>query len=157
MDVSASPHRLEPVSATFHGRDLFAPVAAQLARGATLGAVGQPVDQRGLATVRLPAPRVEDGRLVAHVLAIDRFGNVELNLTAAGLQQAGVDRGTVVEVEAAGERFLGSFQRTFADVKPGEVIVYEDAYRALAIAINQGDAAGLMRLAVDDEVGIRPR
>ena len=157
VDVSASPHRLEPVSATFHGRDVFAPVAAHLARGAALGTVGRPVDQRGLATVRLPVPRVEEGDLVAHVLAIDRFGNVELNLTAGDLQQAGIDRGTVVEFEAAGERFLGSFQRTFADVRPGEVIVYEDAYRSLAIAINQGDAAALMRLAAGDEIGIRPR
>ena len=80
VDVTRSPHRLEPVSATFHGRDIFAPVAAHLAAGAELADAGDPLDPGSLATVELPQPRVEDGALVAHALVFDRFGNVGLNI-----------------------------------------------------------------------------
>ena len=54
MDVTRSPHRLEPVSATFHGRDIFAPVAAHLARGAELADAGDQLDEAELQTVELP-------------------------------------------------------------------------------------------------------
>ena len=80
VDITRSPHRLEPVSATFHGRDIFAPVAAHLARGAELADAGDPLDPDSLERVELPEPRDEDGAVVAHALVIDHFGNVGLNV-----------------------------------------------------------------------------
>ncbi len=157
VDVTRSPHRLEPVSATFHGRDVFAPVAARLASGAEIGDAGEPVDPQTLATVELPQPRVEDGTLVAHALIIDRFGNAGLNVGHEELAGNGLTLGGSVEVEVAGERYLATYAQTFADVRPGELIVYEDAYRSLAVAINRGDAAATLALAPDAEVRLRPR
>jgi S-adenosylmethionine hydrolase len=157
VDVTRSPHRLEPVSATFHGRDLFAPVAAHLAAGAELMDAGEPVEVEGLAAVELPMARVEDGALVAHALVVDRFGNVGLGVDHARLAGTGLRLGGTVEIEVHGERYLATFAQTFADVRPGEVLVYEDAYRALALAINRGDAAATLRLAPDDEVRLSPR
>ncbi len=157
VDVTRSPHRLEPVSATFHGRDVFAPVAARLASGAEIGDAGEPVDPQTLATVQLPQPRVEDGTLVAHALIIDRFGNAGLNVGHEELAGTGLTLGGTVEVEVAGERYLATYAQTFADVRPGELIVYEDAYRSLAVAINRGDAAATLALAPDAEVRLRPR
>src|SRR4051794_37595572 len=75
-EISRSPWRLEPVSATFHGRDLFAPVAAHLAAGEPLAAAGDPLDVADLVALELPSARVEAGALVVHALASDRFGNV---------------------------------------------------------------------------------
>jgi S-adenosylmethionine hydrolase len=157
VDVSRSPHRLEPVSATFHGRDVFAPVAAHLAAGAELADAGDPIDPAGLATVELPAPSVEPGLVVAHALVIDRFGNVSLNLTHEQLAGSGITLGRVVEIETAGERFLAKYAATFADVKAGEILVYQDSYRYLAIAINRGDAADALRVRPDGEVRLVPR
>ncbi len=157
VDVTRSPHRLEPVSATFHGRDVFAPVAARLASGAEIGDAGEPVDPQTLATVQLPQPRVEDGTLVAHALIIDRFGNAGLNVGHEELAGTGLTLGGTVEVEVAGERYLATYAQTFADVRPGELIVYEDAYRSLAVAINRGDAAATLALAPDAEMRLRPR
>jgi hypothetical protein len=157
IDVTRSPHRLEPVSATFHGRDVFAPVAARLAAGAELRESGDPIPPEELETIELPRPRVADGALLAHALLVDRFGNVTLNVTHADLAGSGLKLGGPVEIEAGGERFLASFTQTFADVKTGEILVYEDAYRGLAIAINRGDAAATLQLAPDDEVVLRPR
>jgi hypothetical protein len=157
VDVTRSPHRLEPVSATFHGRDIFAPVAAHLARGAELADAGDQLDPAELQTVELPQPRLEDGTLVGHSLVVDRFGNVSLNVDHDDMAGTGITLGNVVEIEASGERFLATYAQTFADVRPGELIVYEDAYRTLAVAINRGDAAGTLALRPDAEVRLRPR
>jgi S-adenosyl-L-methionine hydrolase (adenosine-forming) len=157
VDVSRSPHRLEPVSATFHGRDIFAPVAAHLALGAELADAGEPVDPAELQTVNLPQPRAEEGLLLAHALDVDRFGNVGLDADHDDTAGTGITLGGTVEIVVAGERYVATYAQTFADVRPGELIVYEDAYRTLAVAINRGDAAGTLGLEPDAEVWLRPR
>jgi S-adenosylmethionine hydrolase len=157
VDITRSPHRLEPVSATFHGRDIFAPVAAHLAAGAELPDAGDPLDPEVLQRVELPQPRDEDGAVVAHALVIDHFGNVGLNVDHDRLAGTGLTLGARVEVEALGESYSATYAQTFADVSPGDLIVYQDAYRTLALAINRGDAAGTLRLSPDAEVRLRPR
>jgi S-adenosylmethionine hydrolase len=157
VDVTRSPHRLEPVSATFHGRDIFAPVAARLAAGAELADAGDPLEPEALAAVDLPAPRHEDGGIVAHALVMDRFGNAGLNVDHDDLAGSGITLGGGVELEVGGERYLATYAQTFADVKPGELLVYQDAYRTLAVAINRGDAAATLALRPDVEVRLRPQ
>ena len=73
VDLERSPFRLEPVSATFHGRDLFAPAAAALALGAALAEVGHAVETGSLVRLDLPSPRSEPDRLAVDVLHLDRF------------------------------------------------------------------------------------
>ena len=157
VDVTRSPHRLEPVSATFHGRDIFAPVAARLAAGAELADAGDPLDPETLARVELPEPREEDGAVVAHALVIDHFGNVGLNVDHERLAGTGITLGGRVAVEATGEHYVATYAQTFADVNPGELLVYQDAYRTLALAINRGDAAATLGLGVDAELRLRPQ
>jgi len=153
VDIARSPHRLEPTSATFHGRDLFAPVTAHLAAGAPLADAGDPIDAGELSTLHIPAARRdEDGGLVAHALAFDRFGNVMLDVEHAELADSGFKLGHGVDVN--GRR--GVYATTFADVPAGELILYEDAYRTLALAVNRGSAALHLGLALDSEVRIRP-
>ena len=146
IDITRSPHRLEPVSATFHGRDLFAPVAAHLAAGAELADAGEPVEPEELQVIELPEPRTEDGTLVAHVLSLDRYGNAALNVGHEILAGSGLTLGRAVELEVGGERRTATFTHTFADVPSGGVLVYEDAYRSLAVAVNRGDAAAALGL-----------
>jgi S-adenosylmethionine hydrolase len=157
VDVTRSPHRLEPVSATFHGRDIFAPVAARLAAGAELADAGDPLEPDALAAVDLPKARRVDGGIVAHALVVDRFGNAGLNVDHDDLAGSGITLGGAVELEVAGERYLATYAQTFADVKPGELLVYEDAYRTLAVAINRGDAAATLALRPDVEVRLQPQ
>jgi S-adenosylmethionine hydrolase len=156
VDVTRSPHRLEPVSATFHGRDIFAPVAAHLAAGAELADAGDPLDPDLLERVELPEPREQDGEVVAHALVIDHFGNVGLNVDHDRLAGTGMTLGGRVAVAAGGERYVATYAQTFADVSAGELIVYQDAYRTLALAINRGDAAATLGLGVDAEVRLQP-
>jgi S-adenosylmethionine hydrolase len=157
VDITRSPHRLEPVSATFHGRDIFAPVAAHLAAGAECADAGDPLDPETLAVVELPEPRSEDSAILAHCLVVDRFGNVGLNVDHERLAGTGITLGGTVEIEVADERYLATYAQAFADVTPGELLVYEDAYRTLALAINRGDAAATLGVRPDAEVRLRPR
>jgi S-adenosyl-L-methionine hydrolase (adenosine-forming) len=153
IDVARSRHRLEPTSATFHGRDLFAPVTAHLAAGAALGEAGDPLDPGELAALHMPtARRDEDGGLVAHALAFDRFGNVMLDVEHGELAGSGLKLGRRVTINDE----LAHYATTFADVPPGELLLYEDAYRTLALAVNRGSAAHHLGLDLDAEVHIRP-
>ena len=154
VDIGRSRWRLQPVSATFHGRDIFAPVAANLAAGQPLAEAGEPCQPETLATLELPRAQVDDGSLVTHALASDRFGNVILDATHTDLSNTGVRLGRPLELEVGAQRFLAWYAVTFADVRPGEVLVYEDAYRTLAVAVNRGSAAELLGLAPDRELRI---
>jgi hypothetical protein len=159
VDIGRSPWRLEPVSHTFHGRDIFAPVAAFLAAGWPLAEAGDPLDPAGLVGLKLPeTQREEDGALIAHVLSIDRFGNVELNVSHDELAGSGLLLGHAVLLEAgAGRRRRAQYAVTFADVAPGELLVYEDAWRMLAVAVNRGNAARELALRPDSALRVRPQ
>jgi S-adenosylmethionine hydrolase len=154
MDVGRSPWRLEPVSATFHGRDIFAPVAAHLAAGDDLAEAGEPCEPDSLTRLELPRPEAGDGVLTAHVVAVDRFGNAILDATHADLDGSGIRLGRPLEIAVGPRRFTAWYAMTFADVRPGEILVYEDAYRTLAVAVNRGDAARMLGLADDTELRI---
>jgi S-adenosyl-L-methionine hydrolase (adenosine-forming) len=152
VDVATSEFRLEPASSTFHGRDLFAPVAASLALGADLTVAGEPVAIDSLNALEIPAPRIWPDRIVAHVVRTDRFGNVALNVRHEDLADGPLRLGKSLAVESAGERMGARFARTFEDVRPGELMLYEDSTSTLALAVNRGSAADLLRLRRDDEV-----
>ena len=156
VDIGRSPFALQPVSATFHGRDIFAPVAARLAAGVALSEVGVPCDPAGLVRLELPRPAVRDGVLLAHAVYLDRFGNVQLDVERGRVPAWGVSPGQHVAVSLRGESWPGFYGRTFADVGPGELLVYEDAYGRLAVAVNQGSAVGRLGISVGDELRIAP-
>ena len=152
VDVARSPHRLEPASATFHGRDLFAPVAAHLANGEPLGAAGDPLEPSELVRLDMPLAYLDGEELVAHPLGFDRFGNVMLDVEHTELAESGLRLGRRVLVNDR----EAVFAVTFADVPRGSLLLYEDAYRTLSLAINRGSARDELGLEPDGEVRIRP-
>jgi S-adenosyl-L-methionine hydrolase (adenosine-forming) len=154
-ELANAKYALDNVSRTFHGRDLFSPAAAHLAAGVPLDELGPPLAVDALARLDLPEPEVGENRIRATVLYIDRFGNVQLNLTREHLQRAEVLPGTVLEVELSLDRYYAIAARTFADARKGDVILYEDSYRNIALAISGGNAAELFGAAPGQEVRIR--
>lgn len=181
VEIGDSRERLQPVSATFHGRDLFAPVAAALADGVPLAELGEPLDPGSLRRLEVPHAQISGDALHAHVLGVDRFGNLALDATAQQLEQIGAMARSrlVVEatpapaggshvrqqdraIEVAGSRraqgdggALVLHGRAFADVAAGELLLYEDARGMLAIAVNLGSAANRLRLGRGDELVLR--
>jgi S-adenosylmethionine hydrolase len=157
LDLGASPERLLPVSSTFHGRDIFAPVAAALADGARPESVGEPLDPTLLKGLLLPAAGISSGALRAHVAGIDRFGNVALDGTAEQLEQIGLRMASDLEIEAHGQRSAAIRARTFADVPPGALLLFEDSREMVALAVNEGSAAQALGLSHGDPVEVRQR
>jgi S-adenosylmethionine hydrolase len=156
VDIARSPFRLEPVSATFHGRDIFAPVTAHLACGTPLAQAGDPCDPDELVALELPRARIVNGKLIAHVLSVDRFGNLQLDVEHGDLPDLGLKLGHGVELQAgSGDSSRAHYVRTFADVGPGELLLYEDSYQRLAVAVSHGDAAERLRVGAGDELRIK--
>ena len=151
-ELANPAYALESVSRTFHGRDLFSPAAAHLASGVGLGQLGPPIDPEALVRLDVPEPDVGPARLRATILAVDRFGNIALNLERSHLDAAGVVPGMRVELAARGSRYYAVAARTFADAPTGELILYEDSYRNAAVAVARGDAAALLGVAEGDEI-----
>jgi S-adenosylmethionine hydrolase len=156
FDIGASRYRLDPVSATFHGRDLFAPVAANLALGAALEDAGTPVDAGSLEVLELPAAAVSAGRAQARVMAVDRFGNLQLNLTADDMRAAGFEQGQCVEVLSPRRTGEATYAGTFGEVGAGRAVIIEDSAGRIAVAVNQGRAAGALGVGVDAALLLQP-
>jgi S-adenosylmethionine hydrolase len=118
---------------TFHGRDVFAPAAAELAQGITLDALGEPCEDPVIR--RTPeATRREDGAVMGIVITIDRFGNAVTNLVAR--------RGGTVDV--AGRMI--PLRRTYVDAAPGEVVALVGSSGLVEIALREGNAAAELAL-----------
>jgi S-adenosylmethionine hydrolase len=96
---------------------------------------------------------VEAGTLVAHVLYVDQFGNLQLD--AGDDEVSDIEAGQRVTLQVGSRAWEGRRVRTFADVDAAELLVYEDSYRRLAIAVRNGSAAQRLALAADGEVRIR--
>ena len=144
---------LTPLSATFHGRDIFAPAAARLAAGLKLEAAGTPVEPESLDRIDLPEPRRHRDGLTAIAVLVDRFGNVALNLRSRDLEKARLTE--TVELLTGGERYLARVARTFASVRASDIVVLIDSYGQASVAVNNGSAAEVLGLDAGDEVRLR--
>jgi S-adenosylmethionine hydrolase len=133
-------YRLPTVSATFHGRDVFAPAAAHLATGVPPNALGPAVDPASLVALPAPVCEVEGDRIRVEVLAVDHFGNVALAAGAAELDAVGLRAGAAVTLQwsaGAQQVLVGT---TFSDVVPRELVLLVDSAGHLAVACRGGSA-----------------
>ena len=153
-EIVNAAYALTPVSPTFHGRDIFAPAAAHLASGLPLAELGPPIDAEALVRLELPRAEVRPNRIAATVLYVDAFGNMQLNLTREHLDQAELEPGARVELELAGQRYFAVAARTFSDARVGDLILYEDSYGNVAVAMNRGNAAEMLAASADQELRI---
>jgi S-adenosylmethionine hydrolase len=139
---------LRPVSRTFHGRDVFAPVAAHLARGGSFHSVGP--ELADYARLPWPALREAGGEITGEVLVVDRFGNAITNIPEAGLP-AGMPAGVVW----AGRRRLCRVEACYAAVPPGGTVAVFGSSGFLEIAVNGGSAAPRFGLHPGSRVTLR--
>jgi len=136
VDVSRSPYRLRPVSRTFHGRDVFAPVAAALANGVDPARLGPAV-----ATMQRlrPSRPVRRGKaLVGAVLWVDGFGNATTDIAATDLARADF-RGQRLSITIAGH--VVPFRSSYAAVSPGRAVALVNSSDLVEIAVNAGSAS----------------
>lgn len=135
FDVSRSAVRLRPVSRTFHGRDVFAPVAAALASGVAPERLGKPV--RAMHRFRPPVPRRRGSSVVGQILWTDTFGNLATNVAAGDLARA--FRGGKVSITIAGH--VVPFRPSYAGVPSGRPVALINSADLVEVAVNGGSAA----------------
>ncbi|OGO05038.1 MAG: hypothetical protein A2Y73_02495 [Chloroflexi bacterium RBG_13_56_8] len=138
----------EAVSHTFHGRDIFAPVAAHLANGVSLTKLGEPIDDLVWLDAPQPAQHA-DGSISGHVIHIDRFGNVITNIPAEMLTSRRDWRVWVGNASVTG------LSTTYASGEPGDLIALIGSHGNLEVAIREGDAARAAGVGVGAEVWVR--
>jgi S-adenosylmethionine hydrolase len=101
-------------------------------------------DPDALVRLDVPQPELGPDKIGATVLYVDSFGNVALNVTREHVAGVGIVPGTQVELELGGERFYAVSARTFADARTGDIMLYEDSYRNMSVAISGGNAAEML-------------
>jgi S-adenosylmethionine hydrolase len=153
-ELANPAYALETISRTFHARDLFSPAAAHLACGVSLEELGPPIAADALVRLDLPQPEIGADRIAGTVLYVDSFGNIALNVTREHVAQVGIVPGTQIELELGGERFYAVAARTFADARPGDIMLYEDSYRNMSVAISGGDAAAMLHARAGQSIRI---
>jgi S-adenosylmethionine hydrolase len=154
---------LPRTSSTFHGRDIFSPVAAHLATGTPFASVGPEVPLDLLVQLDAPSPEVAEGELRTAVLYVDSFGNVRFAAEPADLVAAigGLEPGRRVAVEFEPLDGDGpvvertTWQATFGRVPVGASLLFEDSLGRVSLADNQGDAAARLGVAVGRAARIR--
>jgi len=147
---------LHPVSATFHGRDIFMPVAAHLAEGTELATAGEEIDLADLVTLPAPTSRMQGGEAEGEVMSIDRFGNVQLSIPAADAGQLGIGIGATLVVRCGRRQLTVPYLETFAAVAPGEIVAFTDSAGLISLAVNAGDAAQQLGLPPGAHVRLAP-
>lgn len=138
--------RLDGVSNTFHGRDIFAPAAAHLAAGVAPAEFGAAVPVADLVRIPDPVRRQDGGVFHGEVVVEDRFGNLQTSLDSRFLESGGIAVGSEIEVASTDRTATVPFVKTFGSVAEGEPLAHIDSADRLAVAVNLGNAAEMFSL-----------
>jgi len=153
VSITSSEILLEPVSPSFHARDVLAPAAAHLAVGASFSDLGEPIELQTLVDLRVPEPSVEPGKIACEVLDLNRFGNVQLNVRNSHLALAGLDQADRISVDAHSGNAVVKRVSTYADLAEGEWGLMVDPRGWLSVIRgNPANAAAGLGVANDDLV-----
>ena len=147
--VENSTYFLPQVSNTFHGRDIFAPVAAHLSRGVSIGKLGSLIKQP--VQLPIPKPQVTDKAIIGQVIWIDSFGNLVTNISHEILESLEGRDNVVIR---AGGAEIDCLNRSYAESAVGEVLAIVGSFNRLEISINQGNAAQVLGLNRGDTITI---
>jgi S-adenosylmethionine hydrolase len=156
FEITDERFMLTPVSHTFHGRDVFSPVAAHMAGGVDPSELGPPIESSQLVPLDIPEAWIHDDHLHAEVLQLDRFGNLQMNFSGDHLEQAGLSNGALLEIRLEGHRVKVPYRTSFADVAAGDFVLVEDSYKHLSLAVNKGDAAARLQAHAGSTIIVGP-
>jgi S-adenosyl-L-methionine hydrolase (adenosine-forming) len=153
--ISSPETILTPTSPTFHGRDVFAPAAAHLSRGADLADLGPEVPVGSLVRLTVPRPDVDEDGLLSRVIGVDRFGNIQLSAKPEDLAELQAAEASELVASIEGKDWPVRRVGTFGLLEPGEDGLIVDSAGSLAIVRRDGSAAEAMELGLGDDVLLR--
>lgn len=152
-EVQCERYYLAPVSVTFHGRDILAPVAAELAGGLDPEAVGPVIAPRSLKKLEAAAAVIdrEQKTITGEIINIDYFGNIQTNITGNSLDDVYGDLKSTVTIKVK-DREIKGIQSAYAEKGPGEMLVIVDSRGHLEIAVNRGNASLILDAGIGEKV-----
>jgi S-adenosylmethionine hydrolase len=147
-------YHVHPVSSTFHGRDVFSPVAAHLAAGANLADLGEGVTPASMVSLDFPGFRREPGGgVAAEIINIDRFGNARLSVMQEDLD---LPYNTPLKIGLRDEIIEARYVETFGSAEDGDLVAVSDSHWRLSLAVNKGNAARALLLSVGEKIRLEP-
>lgn len=152
VTVENTAYFLPQISNTFHGRDIFAPVAARLSRGVSINKLGNPATNP--VQLPIPKPAVSNEAIVGHVIWIDSFGNLITNISHKILESLPEQSSFVIH---AGIAKIDCLNHSYAESAVGELLAIIGSTNQLEISINQGDAAQILGLKRGDAITVYVR
>ncbi len=152
-DISNSRYRLYRVSHTFHGRDVFAPIAAWLSLGIPPEMLGEKISVENIAKINIPEPEIIENEIMGKVIYIDIFGNIMTNIREELLANK-IKHGTVLPVKINNKIITCKYVPSFSHVEEGETACYINSWGYFEIAINKGNAAEKYNIKIGDETTI---
>lgn len=152
VSLTNGDYHVQPVSSTFHGRDIFAPAAAHLAAGLGPAQLGEAVDPGSLVRVE-PFGMEREGAntFIATIIGVDRYGNARLSVNK---DEAGIKFGTLLKVEAGagGGEMVVPYVETFGHSNVGDLVLVPDSHWRLSLSVNQGNAYRALSLKAGERV-----
>lgn len=151
-EITADHYFRKPVSSTFHGRDIFAPIAARISRDIPLRQLGPLLPKPIQLAIPVPT-RVRDALIQGSILAVDQFGNLITNLMPEDLPVYSASHPGSCKL-LAGQREITSFRRAYGEGAPGELFVVPGSTGYLEIAVRNGSAASTLNLKSGAPIGV---
>ena len=151
-EVTADHYYRKPVSNTFHGRDIFAPVAAWISRDVPLQQLGNELEEPVLMEIPMPA-RVKEGLIQAAIMAVDHYGNLVTNLTPGHLPEFDPAKPLPFKI-LAGNKQITTYHKNYGEAKQGEIFIIEGSTRYIEISMRGTSAAAALGLKAGNPIGI---
>jgi S-adenosyl-L-methionine hydrolase (adenosine-forming) len=155
VEITSPAVIIEPVSPSFHARDVLSPAAGSLAAGLPLTELGVAIEPGGLATLDVRRPQVEPGKVRCEVIDTNRFGNIQLNVRRSDIETAGLESAPHLAVEGLVGFVEARVGLTYGDFAPGEYgVIFDPRGWLTVIRGNPGNALKDLRLSIGDMVWI---
>lgn len=138
--ITNRKYMLENISQTFHGRDIFAPIAGYVSRGIKLSEIGPKLNLSEIAKITFNKPIIRDKKIIGEILYIDGFGNIVTNIDANIIKKLCIGRHRI-SLEIAEHKYMLPLVKSYSDVDRGKPLLIIDSFNMLEIAINGGDAS----------------
>lgn len=154
VEITNKKFMRKPVSPVFHGRDIFAPAAAYLSKGVKIGEFGKELNLNALAKAPYEEAIVEDGKIKAQVISINKFGSLHLNITHKEWDRLRTRLNQAIKINFKNKSIKMPFVITFGDVKKGNPLIIKDDYGRIEVALNHDSFAKKYKVKIGDEVVI---
>ena len=155
VEITNEKYMRKPVSAVFHGRDIFTPAAAYLSKGVKINEFGKELNSKNLAKAPYEEAMVKNNEIHAKVISINKFGSLHLNITHKEWDKLKAKTNDMVNLKFNGKSINLPYSITFGDVEKSKPLIFKDDYGRIEIALNMGSFSKKYNVKIGDNCTIK--